>query len=129
MAEAVLMPKLGATMEEGTIINWLVEEGDTVNEGDPILEIMTDKVNLEVEAPASGVLIKQLYDSDTVVKVLKPIAFIGEAGEDISSLLEEADSSEESVDEIEEENTVAETVIEEVETDSSDEGLVRRTPA
>ncbi|HLR75408.1 MAG TPA: dihydrolipoamide acetyltransferase family protein, partial [Virgibacillus sp.] len=55
--------------------------------------------------------------------------FIGEAGEDISSLLEEADSSEESVDEIEEENTVAETVIEEVETDSSDEGLVRRTPA
>ena len=50
MAEKVVMPKLGATMEEGTIDNWLVEVGEEVEEGDPIVEIQTDKITMEVEA-------------------------------------------------------------------------------
>src|SRR5699024_9982774 len=49
MAEKVVMPKLGATMEEGTIDSWLVEVGEEVEEGDPIVEIQTDKITREVE--------------------------------------------------------------------------------
>ncbi len=52
----VIMPKLGLTMDEGTVQRWLAEEGDRVEAGQPILEVETDKVVVEVEAPAGGVL-------------------------------------------------------------------------
>lgn len=86
MAEQVLMPKLGATMEKGTIIEWLKNEGDRIEKGEPILEIMTDKINLEVEATTSGILLKRLFDVNEEVAVLEPIAYIGEAGEEIDSV-------------------------------------------
>ncbi len=50
MAREVVMPKLGATMEEGIIVSWLVNDGEFIEEGDPIAEIQTDKIVLEVEA-------------------------------------------------------------------------------
>ncbi|MGE5623637.1 MAG: biotin/lipoyl-containing protein, partial [Methanocella sp.] len=56
MSTPVIMPKLGLTMTEGTIIHWLKAEGEVVEKGEPLLEILTDKANLEVEAPASGSL-------------------------------------------------------------------------
>jgi pyruvate/2-oxoglutarate dehydrogenase complex dihydrolipoamide acyltransferase (E2) component len=56
MSASINIPKLGWTMEEGTLTEWLVEEGSTVNEGDPLYILETDKVDNEVVAPAAGVL-------------------------------------------------------------------------
>ncbi len=58
MAQAVIFPKLGQTMEEGAIVKWLVKEGDVVKKGDILFEIETDKANLEVENFFEGVLLK-----------------------------------------------------------------------
>ena len=52
----VIMPKMGDAMEEGTLVKWLVSEGDEVSEGDPIAEIETDKASMEIEAEDSGTL-------------------------------------------------------------------------
>lgn len=83
------MPLLGQTMEEGTIIQWFKNEGDEVKAGEPLLEVMTDKVNMEVEAPESGVLRKILAQPDDIVPVKDPIAVIGTPDEPIDGLLEE----------------------------------------
>jgi pyruvate dehydrogenase E2 component (dihydrolipoamide acetyltransferase) len=80
MAQIVRMPKLGLTMTEGTILRWLKKEGEEVKQGEPLLEIETDKVTLEEEAPASGILKKILAPEGSVVEVGKEIAIIG--GED-----------------------------------------------
>ena len=62
MAEKqILMPKMGESITEGTILNWLVQEGDFFEEGDIIVEVATDKVDNEVPAPASGILKKHLF--------------------------------------------------------------------
>lgn len=89
MATKMVMPLLGQTMEEGTIIKWFKNEGDTVKEGEPLLEVMTDKVNMEVEAPEDGVLRKILAQVDDIVPVRDPIAIIGTADESIDDLLVE----------------------------------------
>ena len=87
MAIKMVMPLLGQTMEEGTIIKWFKNEGDTVQAGEPLLEVMTDKVNMEVETPESGVLRKILAQPDDIVPVKDPIAIIGTADESIDDLL------------------------------------------
>lgn len=56
MAEKVRLPKLGASMQEGTIVEWLKKEGEKVSKGEPLLQVETDKAVLEVESPADGVL-------------------------------------------------------------------------
>ncbi len=86
MATKMLMPLLGQTMEEGTIIKWLKNEGDKIQAGEPLLEVMTDKVNMEVEAPESGVLRKILAQPDDVIPVKDPICIIGTADEPIEDL-------------------------------------------
>lgn len=58
MEKSFTMPKLGATMTEGTVLHWLYQPGDRITKGEPIVEIMTDKVNLEVEAPIDGYLLQ-----------------------------------------------------------------------
>src|SRR4051794_40048041 len=83
MATEVVMPKLGATMEEGTIVSWLAQIGELVEEGDPIAEIQTDKIVIEVEAEKTGVLLKTFYGENAVVKVHEVIAYLGEEGENI----------------------------------------------
>ena len=86
MATEVLMPALSPTMEEGTLAKWLVKEGDTVNSGDIIAEIETDKATMEFEAVDEGVIGKILVAEGTEgVKVNTPIAIIGEEGEDMSA--------------------------------------------
>ena len=50
----LIMPKLGLTMEEGAVVRWLAAEGDAVTQGEPLIEVQTDKVVVEVEAPATG---------------------------------------------------------------------------
>ncbi|HFZ6901967.1 TPA: biotin/lipoyl-containing protein, partial [Streptococcus agalactiae] len=63
MAFDVIMPKLGVDMQEGEILEWKKNEGDTVNEGDVLLEIMSDKTNMEIEAEDTGVLLKIVHQA------------------------------------------------------------------
>ncbi len=81
MAVAVIMPELGESIVEGTIVRWLKQQGDTVQEDEPIVEIMTDKVNTELPAPASGVLQKILADEGATVQVGQELALIASATE------------------------------------------------
>lgn len=85
MSKEFVMPKLGMTMEEGTITKWLKKEGDKVEKGEPIVEIMTDKVNMEVESPYDGILLKIVAKEGDVVPILQPIAIIGEEGEEVKT--------------------------------------------
>lgn len=93
MATKMVMPLLGQTMEEGTIIQWFKSEGDEIKEGEPLLEVMTDKANMEVEAPQNGVLRKILAQVDDIIPVKDPICIIGTADESIDDLLSEQEPS------------------------------------
>lgn len=79
----IIMPKMGDAMEEGTLVRWLKQEGDTVNEGEPIAEIATDKATVEIEAPASGVLRGISVPEGAVVPVNTPLAYILQEGESL----------------------------------------------
>ncbi|MDN5351867.1 MAG: hypothetical protein PWQ12_786 [Clostridiales bacterium] len=81
MATEVIMPKAGMAMEEGTVVKWLKKEGETVEKGEPLLEIITDKVNMEIEAEISGTLLKILADEGEVLPVMTVIGYIGAPGE------------------------------------------------
>lgn len=83
MAKPIPMPRMGYDMSEGTLLRWLKHEGDRVERGEPIAEIETDKVNLEIESFESGVLLKLLAKEGDVVPVGQPIALIGEPGESV----------------------------------------------
>ena len=84
MATEILMPALSPTMEEGTLAKWLVKEGDSVNSGDILAEIETDKATMEFEAVDEGVIGKILIEEGTEgVKVNTPIAILVEEGEDL----------------------------------------------
>jgi pyruvate dehydrogenase E2 component (dihydrolipoyllysine-residue acetyltransferase) len=74
----VQMPMLGLTMSEGVIHHWLKAEGEPVRKGEPLLEIETDKTTMEVEAPAGGVLLKILVESEQIVPVGKVVGIIGD---------------------------------------------------
>ena len=89
MATEVVMPKLGLTMERGTVGAWLVEEGKEVQKGEPLLEVVTDKVTMEVESQVTGVLRKILVPEGVEVEVSLPIGIIAAADEDISGMLAE----------------------------------------
>jgi len=82
------MPKLGLTMKDGRIVKWLKAEGETVERGKPLLEIETEKITAEVEAPASGVLRKILVSEDSIVSVGELIAIITEPDEELPPLEE-----------------------------------------
>ncbi|MDT9511483.1 dihydrolipoyl dehydrogenase [Streptococcus mutans] len=85
MAVEIIMPKLGVDMQEGEIIEWKKQEGDEVKEGDILLEIMSDKTNMEIEAEDSGVLLKIVKGNGQVVPVTEVIGYIGAAGEAIET--------------------------------------------
>ncbi|SDO48476.1 pyruvate dehydrogenase E2 component (dihydrolipoamide acetyltransferase) [Paenibacillus sp. yr247] len=110
MATEVLMPKLGATMENGKILMWHKKEGDSIINGEILLEVMTDKVNIEVEAEVSGILLKTLFQQDEDVPVMQVIAYIGNEGEGIPG-------------------TAAQSIMEAKEQVPSAAGKLRRTPA
>ena len=81
MATEVKLPRLGQGMESGTIVKWLKSEGDSVEKGEPLYELDTDKVTQEVEAEASGVLLR-IAIPEGEVEVGRTIAFIGAEGEE-----------------------------------------------
>ncbi|MFD2542220.1 dihydrolipoamide acetyltransferase family protein [Lacinutrix gracilariae] len=78
------MPKMGESITEGTIINWLLAEGDSFQEGDIILEVATDKVDNEVPAPAAGTLVKTMFQAKDVVPVGEVLAIL-EVSEDVKT--------------------------------------------
>ena len=69
----VVMPKMSMTMETGELINFHVKVGDQVKSGDVLFEVMTDKIDMEVEAPADGVIESLLADPGAVVEIGKPV--------------------------------------------------------
>ena len=84
MAEIPLtMPKMSMTMEEGTITEWQVAEGDQIAKGDVVAVVMTDKVDMEVESPAAGVVAKLLHAEGDVVAVGAHIALVASEEEDL----------------------------------------------
>jgi pyruvate dehydrogenase E2 component (dihydrolipoamide acetyltransferase) len=85
MAMIVKMPKLSTTMEEGTIVSWFKNEGKTISQGEPLFEVTTDKATVEVESPATGVILKLYYQAEETVPCGRMIAFIGKEGETIPS--------------------------------------------
>ena len=88
MAEIITMPRLSDTMEEGTVAQWLKNVGDTVQEGDILAEIETDKATMEFESFHEGVLLHIGIETGGSAPVDALLAIIGEAGEDISGLLD-----------------------------------------
>ncbi|EGE54991.1 dihydrolipoamide acetyltransferase [Streptococcus parauberis] len=86
MAAEIIMPKLGVDMQEGEIIEWKKQEGDSVNEGDILLEIMSDKTNMEIEAEDAGILLKIVRPAGDVVPVTEVIGYIGAEGESVENI-------------------------------------------
>jgi pyruvate dehydrogenase E2 component (dihydrolipoamide acetyltransferase) len=83
MAEVIRMPKLGFDMAEGTLVRWVIDEGQPVAKGQVIAEIETDKATVEVDAQAEGTLHKHLISAGTIVPIGTAIAVIGAEGEEI----------------------------------------------
>jgi len=86
MAETISMPKLGFDMAEGLLVRWVKQVGETINKGDVLAEIETDKATVEVESSASGVVLELIVDQGTMVPVNAPIAIVGNAGEKVSKV-------------------------------------------
>ena len=93
MITRVVMPKLTDTMEEGVVVAWKKHEGETVDSGDILAEIETDKAVLDLESFGSGVLRKVLVPEGETVKAGKLIAVIGEQDDDIEATLAETSDS------------------------------------
>jgi len=83
MAVELEMPELAESVVEGEIVKWLVNEGDRVEQDQLLVEVMTDKVTVEVPSPYAGILLKQVAKEGEVVAIGKPIAIFGEPGEKI----------------------------------------------
>ena len=78
------MPELAESVIEGEIVKWLVNEGDHVKEDQPLVEVMTDKVTVEIPSPFAGILLKQVAKEGEVVPIGKPIAIFGKEGETLA---------------------------------------------
>lgn len=105
----IIMPKAGIDMQEGTIVSWFKKEGDQVATGEPILEIITDKVNMEVESEGDGILAVITHDTEgEVLPVFTVIGAIAEKGENpdeikaklLSDTHEEPTANQETIDEV-----------------------------
>ena len=93
MAEKFLMPKLSPTMEEGQISRWVKNEGDSYDSGETLAEVDTDKATMEMTALSGGTLLKILKGAGETALLGEAIAIIGQAGEDISTLLTEVSTN------------------------------------
>ncbi|MDQ3540997.1 MAG: E3 binding domain-containing protein, partial [Chloroflexota bacterium] len=114
----VIMPKMGDAMEEGTLLKWLKSAGDEVAEGDPIAEIETDKVTLEIEAPEKGFLTNTLVEEGATVPIGTAVATIGAEG-DVGQKPDAPEGGDKAADV--EESAVADAVEETPEPEAADE--------
>jgi pyruvate/2-oxoglutarate dehydrogenase complex dihydrolipoamide acyltransferase (E2) component len=86
VAAKVIMPQAGQDLETGTVKRWLKAVGDPVAKGEAIVEIETEKLAVEVEAPVAGTLLKILVPEETEAAIFSTIAIIGQPGEDVSGV-------------------------------------------
>lgn len=93
MATPIRMPDLGTTVESVRLIEWLKEEGDPVERGEPLCEVETDKAVSELESAAEGVLLKRLVEADSEIDAGTIIAYVGAAGESVPDSEAEAPTS------------------------------------
>lgn len=94
MATEVFIPKLGANMLQGKIESWYVDEGEEVDIGEPLFDLVTDKATVVVEAEARGIVRKILVPEDTTVPIVTTVAIIGDEEEDITPVLKEIEERE-----------------------------------
>jgi pyruvate dehydrogenase E2 component (dihydrolipoamide acetyltransferase) len=118
MAEVVNMIALSPTMEEGTLAEWRKQEGDTVEEGEVIADVETDKATMEMESWYDGTVLKILAEPDSSIAVGDPIAIVGEEGEDIDDLLADLEGGGGPAAEAEPEQTAAEAETEAAEAET-----------
>ena len=90
MAKIIGLPKLSPTMEEGTLVRWVKQEGDAIEVDDLIAEVETDKATMEFRSFDRGVLLKQLAPEGATLSPDQPVAIVGGKGDDISALLKKA---------------------------------------
>src|SRR6056297_258747 len=130
MATEVLMPRQGQSVESCIIIEWKVNEGDVVEEKQPLCEVETDKATFEVEATAAGTVLGIFYPADADVEVLKVIAAIGEPGEDISDLRPEmSEDSEPSKEESEQKSEDSDQTLNQEESKTASPSSVASHPS
>ena len=86
MATKIVMPQAGQDLDTGTVTQWLKAEGDAVTKGEALVAVETEKISLELEAPASGVLLRIVVPDNTQCPILSTIGIIGEPGEDLSGI-------------------------------------------
>lgn len=88
MITDIILPKQGLQMEEGTIVRWLKSAGDAVSEGEPVVEMETDKTTMEIEAPASGYLLKTRFEEGVAAPVGEVIAWVGDSMDETADIVE-----------------------------------------
>lgn len=127
MATNVLMPKLGLTMTEGTVVKWNKAVGDTVTAGEALVEIETDKINNVIESPADGTLLKILVSEGDTMDVTGLMAVIGEPGEKIEDTLSATETEESQANQ---EETVTQKSVENNDNAlATDKGRIKASPA
>ena len=84
MASEIVLPQWGMEMQDGTIVRWLKQEGDTVQEGEPIVEVETAKLQTELESTASGVLSRIVAQQGEIVPIRGVLCVISEPGEELA---------------------------------------------
>jgi pyruvate dehydrogenase E2 component (dihydrolipoamide acetyltransferase) len=130
MATEIKLPRLGQGMESGTIVKWLKSEGDQVEKGEPLYELDTDKVTQEVEADASGVLLK-IAVAEGEVPVGKTIAVIGQQGEAVEvaeDVPEEGSSARAREQELERARAASAEQMTEIRQPSTTNGRIKASP-
>ncbi len=100
MVTKVVMPKLSLTMKEGTVVQWFKAEGDTVQKGEPLVEVLSEKVTYDVEAPASGVLRKILASEAANVPIDEAVGIIATPDESITEIEATVSGSPQRVEEV-----------------------------
>src|SRR5690625_2111062 len=99
MATEIVLPKLGLTMDEAKVVTWLKDIGDFVKEDEVVLEVETDKANLEVGSPGEGYLVQKDVEPGDIVEVGKVLGMLSEKNENISSSNNNKDQVKERVSE------------------------------
>lgn len=127
MAKIIVMPKLGLTMKEGILASWNKKEGDEIKVGEVLFGIETEKLSNDFESSDDGIIRKILVEEGDTVECLKPVAIIGSADEDISSLLKECALDNGSVEE--KYTQLIEKNIEEVKSSDIEGGRIKASPA
>ena len=86
MAVRVIMPQAGQDLETGTVTQWLKAEGDAVAKGEPLVQVETEKISIDVESPAAGVLLRIVVPAGSDTPIFSTLGIVGQPGEDVSGI-------------------------------------------